>query len=65
MSEKAVIGIEQCGCVTMAHARPEKMTKDFERDLVGLIRRGGKVEHTTVAGARPVVLEVRAMAESR
>lgn len=62
--DKAIIGIESCGCITFAEVvtdrkRSKAMERETDRALMYIVRTGGQVLRTTVAEARamPYFLE--------
>lgn len=51
--DKALIGVQKCGCVTYANARPDEMTKKERADITEeMVSSGGSLITTTVGEAR-------------
>lgn len=52
-SDSAVIGIQKCGCVTLAIVCVDDVLDQWGQDAVmQVVNEGGRIERTTVAGAR-------------
>lgn len=53
-ADPAVIAVEKCGCVTMAHVVRDgrKPSKTFEKDMLDVVRNGGSIVNTTVGEAK-------------
>ena len=52
-SDPAILGVQRCGCVTLAIARPaEELDRESQDELMEVVREGGQIERTTVGGAR-------------
>jgi hypothetical protein len=52
-SDRAIIGVQSCGCVTLAIARPARqLDRETQAEIAQIIQSGGKVVTTTVDDAR-------------
>lgn len=57
-SDTAIIGVQSCGCITLAIARPgsrEQSKKDQREEadqIAEVVRNGGSIVHTTVGEAK-------------
>lgn len=51
-TDPAIVGVQRCGCITYAHARPDNLDREDQRAIAEIITSGGQVIRTTVGEAR-------------